>query len=96
MNDHNLLLIIAHPDDECMFFLPALTYFKRQAHTIHVLCLSTGTKVYWFHISKNFDLDYKILQTYSISSNLYRQCRWTGSHTTARIILLLQRIRYRT
>ncbi|KAL4534267.1 hypothetical protein Ndes2437B_g03552 [Nannochloris sp. 'desiccata'] len=42
MNDHILLLIIAHPDDECMFFLPALTHFRKQAYTLHVLCLSTG------------------------------------------------------
>ena len=37
-----LLLITAHPDDECMFFLPALTYFQRHQYTIHILCLSNG------------------------------------------------------
>ncbi|KAI8093131.1 putative N-acetylglucosaminyl-phosphatidylinositol deacetylase [Halteromyces radiatus] len=44
LKSSNLLLLTAHPDDECMFFGPTLTYlrtFSRKTR-IHVLCLSTG------------------------------------------------------
>lgn len=37
-----VLLIIAHPDDESMFFLPTIRHFQGLGHTIYVLCLSTG------------------------------------------------------
>ncbi|RHX96847.1 hypothetical protein DYB25_010098 [Aphanomyces astaci] len=36
-----LLLVIAHPDDESMFFLPLLLNLRSKA-TFHLLCLSTG------------------------------------------------------
>jgi len=36
-----VLLITAHPDDECMFFSPAILNLK-QSSTVHLLCLSTG------------------------------------------------------
>jgi len=36
------LLVIAHPDDECMFFTPTVLGLARQGITAHVLCLSTG------------------------------------------------------
>lgn len=39
LGDH-LLLVIAHPDDECMFFTPTLT--GRLAPRVSVLCLSSG------------------------------------------------------
>lgn len=35
------VLVIAHPDDECMFFTPALLQL-RQSHVPHILCLSNG------------------------------------------------------
>jgi N-acetylglucosaminylphosphatidylinositol deacetylase len=37
-------LLTAHPDDECMFFGPTLTYLQTFSPKtrIHVLCLSTG------------------------------------------------------
>ncbi|KAL0095170.1 hypothetical protein F4703DRAFT_1766420 [Phycomyces blakesleeanus] len=39
----NILLLTAHPDDECMFFGPTLRGLGRQhKNRIHVLCLSTG------------------------------------------------------
>lgn len=34
-----VLLVIAHPDDECMFFIPTI---RRLSCPVHVLCLSTG------------------------------------------------------
>lgn len=37
---HNIALIIAHPDDEAMFFTPTLTSLKNC--NIYLLCLSTG------------------------------------------------------
>lgn len=36
------LLVIAHPDDECMFFAPTLLGLQRQGVVVHVLCLSKG------------------------------------------------------
>jgi hypothetical protein len=42
-NGHqNILLVTAHPDDECMFFLPTLRQSQRARCKVHVLCLSTG------------------------------------------------------
>jgi LmbE family N-acetylglucosaminyl deacetylase len=38
------LLVIAHPDDECMFFGPSLLGM-RSIYRWRVLCLSTGTLV---------------------------------------------------
>ncbi|KAI8060844.1 putative deacetylase LmbE-like domain-containing protein [Gongronella butleri] len=40
----NTLLVIAHPDDECMFFGPTLTSLQATSPKtkVHVLCLSTG------------------------------------------------------
>ncbi|KAI0720733.1 LmbE-like protein [Cerioporus squamosus] len=42
---HNVLLLTAHPDDECMFFAPtilALSEALRPPPTIYSLCLSVG------------------------------------------------------
>ncbi|KAK9715352.1 hypothetical protein RND81_06G159300 [Saponaria officinalis] len=36
------LLVIAHPDDESMFFTPTINYLTSRGHDIHVICLSTG------------------------------------------------------
>ena len=37
----NILLIIAHPDDEAMFFSPLLEGLKKNSR-VSLLCLSTG------------------------------------------------------
>jgi N-acetylglucosaminylphosphatidylinositol deacetylase len=37
----NIALIIAHPDDESMFFTPFITSFSSYSN-IHLLCLSSG------------------------------------------------------
>jgi len=37
-----LLLITAHPDDECMFFLPSIKSYLKRGTEVHILCLSTG------------------------------------------------------
>jgi N-acetylglucosaminylphosphatidylinositol deacetylase len=38
----NILLVIAHPDDETMFFMPLIEKLKKQKAKINVLCLSNG------------------------------------------------------
>jgi len=38
----NVAVIIAHPDDESMFFAPAITAMRERGQTIHLLCLSNG------------------------------------------------------
>ncbi|XP_010551984.1 PREDICTED: probable N-acetylglucosaminyl-phosphatidylinositol de-N-acetylase isoform X2 [Tarenaya hassleriana] len=38
----NVLLVIAHPDDESMFFSPTINYLTDRAYNLHILCLSTG------------------------------------------------------
>ncbi|CAI9776333.1 unnamed protein product [Fraxinus pennsylvanica] len=38
----NVLLVIAHPDDESMLFTPAINYLTSRGHNLYILCLSTG------------------------------------------------------
>lgn len=40
-NDY-IVIIIAHPDDETMFFSPLFTYLHQRDAEVHLLCLSTG------------------------------------------------------
>ena len=42
LDAHKVLLVIAHPDDECMFFAPTLSVLTRQHVQVFVLCLSNG------------------------------------------------------
>ncbi|CAO2841919.1 unnamed protein product [Amaranthus hypochondriacus] len=37
-----VLLVIAHPDDESMFFTPTINYLTSRGHDVHILCLSNG------------------------------------------------------
>ena len=39
-----VLILTAHPDDECMFFGPTITALRSGSSKtrVHVLCLSTG------------------------------------------------------
>ena len=37
-----VLLVIAHPDDECMFFGPSVQHFQEAGFSVHLLSLSTG------------------------------------------------------
>ena len=37
-----VLLVTAHPDDECMFFAPTLRELTQREIPVHILCLSTG------------------------------------------------------
>ena len=36
------MLVIAHPDDETMFFTPTIHELRRQGCNVTVLCLSNG------------------------------------------------------
>jgi N-acetylglucosaminylphosphatidylinositol deacetylase len=38
----NVMFVIAHPDDESMFFSPTINYFTSTACNLHILCFSTG------------------------------------------------------
>ncbi|KAJ7970230.1 N-acetylglucosaminyl-phosphatidylinositol de-N-acetylase [Quillaja saponaria] len=42
LQKRNVLLVIAHPDDESMFFTPTIGYLTSRGHNIHILCLSIG------------------------------------------------------
>ena len=44
LHHRRILLLIAHPDDEAMFFAPSLRVLSAPhlANTLHILCLSTG------------------------------------------------------
>ncbi|BBG94181.1 N-acetylglucosaminylphosphatidylinositol de-N-acetylase family protein [Prunus dulcis] len=42
VNKRNVLLVVAHPDDESMFFTPTINYLTMRGHNIHILCLSIG------------------------------------------------------
>lgn len=37
-----VLLVVAHPDDECMFFAPTVLALHEQRIPLHLLCLSLG------------------------------------------------------
>ncbi len=37
-----VLLVIAHPDDEAMFFTPTIKEIQSQGRDLFILCLSTG------------------------------------------------------
>lgn len=34
--------VIAHPDDECMFFSPTILELVRRKYNVYVFCCSTG------------------------------------------------------
>lgn len=38
----NVLLVIAHPDDECMFFSPCAQAMAMHAQNVYLLCISNG------------------------------------------------------
>ncbi|KQJ85313.1 probable N-acetylglucosaminyl-phosphatidylinositol de-N-acetylase [Brachypodium distachyon] len=38
----HVLLVLAHPDDESMFFTPTILFLKSKGHNVHILCVSLG------------------------------------------------------
>ncbi|XP_038687084.1 probable N-acetylglucosaminyl-phosphatidylinositol de-N-acetylase isoform X1 [Tripterygium wilfordii] len=49
----NVLLVIAHPDDESMFFSPTINYLIARRHNLHILCLSVGNADGMGNLRKN-------------------------------------------
>ena len=49
LNQKAVLLITAHPDDECMFFGPTITALTESGCQVYILCLSTGN---WYGIGE--------------------------------------------
>lgn len=37
-----ILVIVAHPDDECMFFYPSISGLQKAGHEVYLLCLCKG------------------------------------------------------
>jgi len=37
-----ILFVIAHPDDETMFFSPTISHLQSIGHYLHFLCLTSG------------------------------------------------------
>ncbi|TVU16605.1 hypothetical protein EJB05_40178 [Eragrostis curvula] len=48
----SVLLVVAHPDDESMFFAPTILFLKSKGHSIHILCMSQGNADGLGHIRK--------------------------------------------
>ncbi|XP_057430624.1 uncharacterized protein LOC130723546 isoform X3 [Lotus japonicus] len=42
LRKRNVLLVIAHPDDESMFFTPTINFLTSRGHNVQILCLSIG------------------------------------------------------
>ncbi|GAV71607.1 PIG-L domain-containing protein [Cephalotus follicularis] len=42
LGKRNVLLVIAHPDDESMFFSPTINCLISNGHNLHILCFSMG------------------------------------------------------
>lgn len=38
----DILLVTAHPDDECMFFTPSVRHFVGRGYRVDLICLSVG------------------------------------------------------
>lgn len=41
-HEKSVLIVTAHPDDECMFFGPVIVSLVNSGIKVHILCLSTG------------------------------------------------------
>lgn len=44
-----VLYVVAHPDDESMFFVPVIKSMKEMGYKLHILCLSNG----WIPLAYN-------------------------------------------
>ena len=61
-------LVIAHPDDECMFFTPILTHLVVSGWQVHLLCLSSGNADGLDRIrTKELDASAKLLGVSSVT-----------------------------
>lgn len=69
----NILVVIAHPDDELLFFGELLIFRHHQIKVICATCLSKGTRQKEFlNIMKNLDIDYEMWDILDVMS--YADC----------------------
>lgn len=55
-NPRRVLIVIAHPDDECMFFGPTVLNFTKNTNClVYLMCLSTGTLKIMFYLKILFN-----------------------------------------
>ena len=38
----DVLILTAHPDDECMFFTPTILNMRNEGHRLYIACLTKG------------------------------------------------------
>ncbi|KAI6182420.1 N-acetylglucosaminylphosphatidylinositol deacetylase [Aphelenchoides bicaudatus] len=88
------LLLIAHPDDECMFFAPTIVHLLRQNCKFYVICASTGDSEGLGHLRKDelfkscqaFGIPEKNVTLLHVSGLLDGQPKWE-TEKLARIVL---------
>lgn len=70
LKNRRICLLIAHPDDEAMFFAPALLALTDPALGNHlkILCLSSGK----YRRCRDWE---------KVADQVRRRCRWTGRNT---------------
>ena len=87
-----VLLIIAHPDDEIMFFYPTLINFIKNKIKIRILCLSNGNfdgigqirQGEFSQVMKMLKIeDYKIINDERLNDGI--KVKWDESYIAARI-----------
>lgn len=76
-----VLVVVAHPDDECMFFGPTIFRLCEQGADVHLLCLSNGMFCKYFIIralnmpwTLAFLLHYSLKKTGSCFGILFQTC----------------------
>lgn len=81
-NAKRILFVIAHPDDECMFFGPTiLNYTKKKSCEVYLMCLTTG--LYRF---KQWILE---LEIQSWFRTICRSELWYGFDEEKRIVQIM-------
>lgn len=78
----SVLLVTAHPDDECMFFGPTCRALLADGpfspFTVHLLCLSRGQPL---QSSQSYSSESLLAQSFSRVKELQRSCRHLGIST---------------
>lgn len=66
-----ILLVIAHPDDECMFFAPTILNLLKEGYTVYLLCLSAGNLLLIFMALCEWDVFWLFCLKIYLSCNIY-------------------------
>lgn len=74
-NSSRILFLIAHPDDECMFFSPSIIHFVESKKDVYLLCLSTGNKASnpLYHL----DNEFRCVVNFLCRFESYHKCKRT-------------------